>query len=288
VNAKRAQIRAGEDVGPAKIFYDADGNVVGADGRHRALAHLQEGTERMPVEIHREVAAKPEAAPLPEGGKPAEPDYKSAAEKAGVEFRGVQEGLPGKHPGLAIFQDPESKTSVAVKLDEWSPEKLQEHIDAARERMAPKESLFHGTNVQAAEHIQKHGFSTPERIGGIAPGAPQEEKQLTFLSPHKAGATWFANQNVRNPAFGGPKVLEVNFDQSHTFAPKNARSIYSAAQELGVKKLPDGQIDFADFRQKMKDAGYDAVAFRDPYAGNRKAVAVFEPEKISLKTAGTK
>jgi len=30
------------------------------------------------------------------------------------------------------------------------------------------------------------------------------------------------------------------------------------------------------------------VAFRDPYAGNRKAVAVFEPEKISLKTAGTK
>jgi hypothetical protein len=53
VNAYRQRIRGGEDVGPASIHYDGDGNIVGANGRHRALAHLQEGTERMPVEIHR-------------------------------------------------------------------------------------------------------------------------------------------------------------------------------------------------------------------------------------------
>ena len=53
VNHYRQRIQAGEDVGPASIVYDSDGNIVGANGRHRALAHMQEGTERMPVEIHR-------------------------------------------------------------------------------------------------------------------------------------------------------------------------------------------------------------------------------------------
>lgn len=80
---------------------------------------------------------------LPENGKAEDTtipkgtreEYKSAADKTGVEFRGVQEGVPGAHPGLAIFQDPKSGTSVAVRLNEWSPEKLQEHIDTARKRM---------------------------------------------------------------------------------------------------------------------------------------------------------
>ena len=63
------------------------------------------------------------------------PDYKGIGEVTGVEFRGVQKGIEGAHPGLAIYQDPKSGTSVAVKLDEFSPKKLQEHVDLARERM---------------------------------------------------------------------------------------------------------------------------------------------------------
>src|SRR4029077_10373389 len=41
VNHYRERIRAGEDVGPASITYDSGGNIIGANGRHRALAHMQ-------------------------------------------------------------------------------------------------------------------------------------------------------------------------------------------------------------------------------------------------------
>jgi hypothetical protein len=57
-----------------------------------------------------------------------------------VEYRGIQKPIlddTGKvlHPGVAMFQDPKSGTSVAVRLDEWTPAKLHEHVEAARERM---------------------------------------------------------------------------------------------------------------------------------------------------------
>lgn len=109
--------------------------------------YLRSGKSHQPIEVdhsgrpYEAVAPKVEkqTEPAPEE-KPAEAasDYKSAAEKSGVEFRGVQEGIEGAHPGLVIFQDPKSTTSVAVRLDQWSPEKLQEHVDAARKRMSPK------------------------------------------------------------------------------------------------------------------------------------------------------
>ena len=114
----------------------------------------------------------------------AAPDYKSAAEKSGVEFRGVQEGIKGEHPGLAIFQDPKSGTSVAVRLDQWSPEKLQDHVDAARERMAPKEAAEKpaleydnntGTwatakgNPVARMDVNSLGFMTPDGQIRVAP-----------------------------------------------------------------------------------------------------------------------
>jgi hypothetical protein len=65
-------------------------------------------------------------------------EYENAGAEQGVQFRGIQKGIEGAHPGLAIFQDPQSGTSVAVRLDQWSPEKLKDHVDAARERMKSK------------------------------------------------------------------------------------------------------------------------------------------------------
>ena len=62
-------------------------------------------------------------------------DYHAIGKQQGLDFRGVQKGVEG-HPGLAIFQDPQSGTSVAVRLDEWSPAKLAEHVAQARQRMA--------------------------------------------------------------------------------------------------------------------------------------------------------
>ena len=88
---------------------------------------------------HAKATYAPEAKVVPTV-KPTAPDYAGAAKNAGVEFRGVQKGIEGAHPGLAIFQDSKSGTSVAVRLNEWSPQKLQEHIDDARLRMAPKKA----------------------------------------------------------------------------------------------------------------------------------------------------
>lgn len=65
-------------------------------------------------------------------------DVHQAAKAAGVEYRGLQEGIPGKVDDLLIFQDPKSGTSVGVKRSEFTPEKLTEHVENARARMAPK------------------------------------------------------------------------------------------------------------------------------------------------------
>lgn len=55
-----------------------------------------------------------------------------AAKKSGVAFRGIQEGVtPDKD--VAIFEHPKYG-SVAVKMSEWSPEKLEENIDKLEKR----------------------------------------------------------------------------------------------------------------------------------------------------------
>lgn len=112
VNHYRQQIRSSEDVGPASISYDADGNIVGANGRHRALAHMQEGTERMPVEIHRPVAETP-----------AKPTPKQIIEDQGLVYKG--ELTPGSH--VHMFEHPEhpGKTAAMNEAENITPESVK-------------------------------------------------------------------------------------------------------------------------------------------------------------------
>ncbi len=63
VELYRDMIRKGSDIQPPVIEYDENGNIIGGDGRHRAMAHALEGTERMPVRVHRQLA--PEVAEEP-------------------------------------------------------------------------------------------------------------------------------------------------------------------------------------------------------------------------------
>jgi hypothetical protein len=164
----QTKIQKGEPLEPLEIHHDADGNVVGGNGRHRATAMLNEKVPSTDVRVIKTVPT-PEEERLDMGNmdepKPEEtpaPDYKAVGDKAGVQFRGVQKGVEGAHPGLAMFQDPQSGTSVAVKLDQWSPEKLQEHIDDARARMAPK-NLFDKAmgHYGTTDDINKAGYIGP-------------------------------------------------------------------------------------------------------------------------------
>jgi hypothetical protein len=59
----RNQIRSGAAVDPVSITHDEAGNVVEADGRHRALAAHLEGMDRIPVQMNRATAAMPDAMP---------------------------------------------------------------------------------------------------------------------------------------------------------------------------------------------------------------------------------
>jgi hypothetical protein len=171
VKSYRTKIQKGEPLEPLEIHHDADGNIVGANGRHRAAAML---AEKVPSTAVRRI----KTVPPPEEerldlGKIDEPNYAEAAKSAGVEFRGVQKGMEGLHPGLAMFQDPKSGTSVGVRLDEWSPDKLQEHIDAARERMAPKTAVkpakrpqqnFQVIDTQTGDVMSSHSTAARARL----------------------------------------------------------------------------------------------------------------------------
>lgn len=59
VNEYRQQLQAGQELPPAKIAYDKEGNLISADGRHRAMAHMQEDRP-LNVEVTRE---SPDEAP---------------------------------------------------------------------------------------------------------------------------------------------------------------------------------------------------------------------------------
>ena len=97
---------------------------------------VQKGRFVQSAKSHRvyEVDALGRVKPLT-ASRPDEAPFKKAAKNSGVEYRGIQEGVPGVHPGVAIFQDPQSGTSVALRLDQWSPDKLLSKLRAARESM---------------------------------------------------------------------------------------------------------------------------------------------------------
>lgn len=76
-----------------------------------------------------------EAPMAPAVTPPSEEEYRQAAKGAGIEYRGLQRGIPGKITDLAMFQDPQSGTSIAVEPQNYSREELGKRLEAARVRM---------------------------------------------------------------------------------------------------------------------------------------------------------
>lgn len=116
---------------------------------------------------------------------------RSAAKKLGIEYHGVQEGIPGKIADVHIFQDPKSGTSIGVEADQWSEGELGRRHDAARLRMGtpvetptttpavpePEAALDHATQIRPilADRIEQ----IEERMAGSHwDEVPAEQKQL--------------------------------------------------------------------------------------------------------------
>ena len=86
VELYRDMIRKGSDIQPPVIEYDENGNIVGGDGRHRAMAYALENTERMPVRVHRQLAPEVVEEPRYDLGElqPLRATQNRAAEEGGL------------------------------------------------------------------------------------------------------------------------------------------------------------------------------------------------------------
>lgn len=111
-------------------------------------------------------------------GTPEERNYADTGKHLGIEYRGVMGadmGLGDK--AVVIYQDPESKTSVGVKVGEWSPERVEEQLKAARGRMAGTETLYGGL-----------GFLDPELIRKVMPESIKNAlSENLSVGEHEAG-----------------------------------------------------------------------------------------------------
>jgi hypothetical protein len=183
VNHYRKQIHAGEDVGPASIVYDADGNIIGANGRHRALAHLQEGTERMPVEIHRQI--------------PEEVPHKSTTPVAKeMNIGDVSTGAKGYH-------EQKFKTSIPVKVT-WPDHPGDIHFDEVKglnegHALARAKSNWPGANVEVVKPSPHQKMVEDQGLvykGELMPGA----KVHMFEHPDHPGMTAAMNESDMTPA----------------------------------------------------------------------------------------
>lgn len=111
--------------------------------------------------------------------------FADAAKTAGVDFRGVQQGMGDK--AIAIFQDPVSKTSFTVDTKDWSPEKFQTSLKAARDRMTPPEPKFEQALARRGEmphqtvNLAPAYGETGKYVGGHVEhrlaGSPEEKRQ---------------------------------------------------------------------------------------------------------------
>lgn len=77
-----------------------------------------------------------------------ESDYEAAGKKLGLEYRGVM-GAEYGDKAAVIYQDPQTNTSIALKVGEWSPESLERKLENGRDRMAGRTELYSGLHPKA-------------------------------------------------------------------------------------------------------------------------------------------
>ena len=139
VKAYRAQIRNGEPIEPLKIEMDKNGNVLNADGRHRALAAMQEGVKTLPVQVTRPThGLKITTGTV--AGHEVPPERSTGSFEADEAIRNGG-GIPGgKFPkmgsmnsDLHMFHDPTTGSTLGMSADEISPTAVAKQLAENRE-----------------------------------------------------------------------------------------------------------------------------------------------------------
>ena len=199
-----------------------------------------------------------EAGVLKIGGEPeGHSNFQADAQKLGIEFRGIQEGGEG-HPGLAMYQDPESGTSIGVKLDEYSPEKLQERLTAARERMAPKQAIEKGTEKLAGKlpEMRDNYLKDLSTYSNVLYHETSPEKALELVPlgmTTRPDDLYFANTPELATGQHGNTGVKLEFDSKGIQGQVNlskpmARAIYEQGHAEFLSKFNEQPVLFKNLR----------------------------------------
>jgi hypothetical protein len=135
VQAYRDDIRAGRPLRPAELHLDSAGNVIGADGRHRALAAKLEGVPELQVRVSRQVPQLAHERVLPSTATQ-NPQIQKVVEGAGGVYRGqnkdglVEITLPESLTKNLPISEPLKKfVSVNLPADSITPEAVKAAMD---------------------------------------------------------------------------------------------------------------------------------------------------------------
>ena len=207
--------------------------------------------------LFRGTAASPQNemfAPREQTARMPEHDYEDVGKHLGIEYRGVMGadmGLGDK--AVVIYQDPESKTSIGVKVGEWSPERLHEKLQNARARMAGDPTggtMYSGLGFLDPDLIRRvmpesiknalgENLSLGEREAGIVrekTGELARKKEQVFQQYADAMARW-----EKRPVQDGRDFI---LREQHGKRQPNAQD-RSVADQL--------QKEFASRRQAVED-----------------------------------
>lgn len=196
------------------------------------------------------------------------------AREMGIEYRGLQKGVPEKGvPGTHVFQDPQSGTSVAVKENEWSPEKLQEQVAAARERMTSQK----GELINIGPYVK--------RAGGIGGKGPHIIDQLA----DESNSELTAKKTQNGTAYG--IRLPNDIELYHSTDPESAQDILknglqprsrdlgekNKSTNLGPRSLSEGFADDPDREVLFKvRVPKGTMVYRDDFPSDPTHIRIFD------------
>lgn len=202
----------------------------------------------------------------------------AAAKDLGIESRGIQKDA-NDNPDSVIFQDPESKTSIAVKVKDWSPEQLQKQVDEARLRMSEVKptKIYHSTggDVNSIEDLDA-SKSNDHAVAG--PGVYVTTDSSVAKAYTKANPSAKMLSGELKP---GAKLIDMNGSLPKVVKDQLAKnSIEANTYKEAVTKIREeypGNTTAAikSFQKSLHRAGYDGVKNIFP---DRPVMSVFGPD----------
>lgn len=239
VDNYREQIRNGQPIEPLKLELDAEGNVIGADGRHRAAALSQEGVSQVPVEVTRPA---PVTLPI---AKVVSDDYVPQISKDKILAAAMQR-ITDNSPAIAEMIDP-AKLETPEDIGEALGQ-IEDHVErnldprvGVRISLDAQKELASDLNMPLEDLLAKNS--------GVAFNAEQSLSARDLLRSSALGLQNLAKQAAAGDtaarsewAFAAARHLEIE-NQVMGIRSEAGRGLGS--WRVGTLDLPESQIGSA-------------------------------------------